>query len=487
MLFNSIDFLFFFTIVTILYYLIPLKKRYIFIVFASYIFYMFWNIGNIVILLYVTLITYIAGRLLELFNSNKQRKLVCILAGILCFVILFMYKYYDFVVKNLCFLLQKFGLQISYSPINLILPVGISFFIFQAFGYVLDVYNKKISAEKNLLKYAAFVSFFPNLLSGPIERASNLLRQISRGAQGNLEQIKKGLLQIAWGLYLKIVLSNNIAPIVNLVYDNFTAYRGIEIVIATILFGIQIYCDFAGYSYMAIGCANILGFSLRDNFQEPYFSGNIAEFWRRWLISLTSWFRDYIYIPLGGNRKGKLRKYINTFIVFLISGLWHGASWSYVFWGGLNGCYIIIEDFVYSKLNKIRGSRKKNGLLFLLSCLLTFIFVDYAWMFFRADSFRQGIDMTKMILFKMQAEYLFNGTVISELGGGKKLLVIFLGVLILVVVDYLQYNNFDIVRKIFSCHVVIRWGIYLGLLFVIIVFGIYGYSYEQTQFIYFQF
>jgi len=365
--------------------------------------------------------------------------------------------------------------------LELILPIGISFFIFQAFGYVIDVYKGKCSSEKNFIKYAAFVAFFPNLLSGPIERADNLLRQISEGVEGNLEKVKTGLLQIAWGLYLKVVLSNNIAPIVDVIYENHSAYRGIEIIIATILFGIQIYCDFAGYSYMAVGSARVLGYTLMDNFREPYFSGNVADFWRRWHISLTSWFRDYVYIPLGGNRKGKIRKYMNTMLVFLLSGLWHGANWSYVFWGGLNGCYIVIEDFFKSIFHK------NKKVPFAISCIGTFLLVDYAWMFFRADSFRQGLDMTRMIFFNLNPEYLFNGTVIREFGGGKKILLLVMGILLLTLVDYLQYKKNDIIKNIFSRFGLIRWGIYLGLLLIILVFGIYGYSYEQTQFIYFQF
>ena len=481
MVFNSLDYLFFFAIVTLLYYLIPQRKRYILLLVAGCIFYMCWNVGNIIVLLYIIVITYTAGQLLDRSFTTKSKKMICALTGLFSFGVLFLYKYLDFFIKNLSIILNKFGMEINYSPLELILPIGISFFIFQAFGYVIDVYKGKCSSEKNFIKYAAFVAFFPNLLSGPIERADNLLRQISEGVEGNLEKVKTGLLQIAWGLYLKVVLSNNIAPIVDVIYENHSAYRGIEIIIATILFGIQIYCDFAGYSYMAVGSARVLGYTLMDNFREPYFSGNVADFWRRWHISLTSWFRDYVYIPLGGNRKGKIRKYMNTMLVFLLSGLWHGANWSYVFWGGLNGCYIVIEDFFKSIFHK------NKKVPFAISCIGTFLLVDYAWMFFRADSFRQGMDMTRMIFFNLNPEYLFNGTVIREFGGGKKILLLVMGILLLTLVDYLQYKKNDIIKNIFSRFGLIRWGIYLGLLLIILVFGIYGYSYEQTQFIYFQF
>lgn len=490
MLFNSVDYLIFFPVTLLLFYLFPRRFRYICLVCSNFYFYMCWDIKYGLILFYITAISYIATLIITL-SEKKGKKILLLTASILlCLGVLFVYKYYDFFIYNINKFSEILRLNIKISDLQLILPVGISFYIFQALGYLIDVYRGKIKPEKNFLKYVAFISFFPNLLSGPIERADNLLKQISEGVSGSIEKIKNGMLLIAWGLFLKLVLSNNIAPVVEIVFENDDAYRGIEIIIATVLFGFQIYCDFAGYSYMAIGSAKIMGFELNDNFKAPYLSGSAAEFWRRWHISLTSWFRDYLYIPLGGNRKGKLRKYINTIIVFTTSGIWHGASWSFVFWGFLNGIFIVFGEASSNFRNRLRIRCKinKNKLLYrCISCLLTFALIDFAWIFFRANSFSQGLRMIKKIFLELRLDYLISGEVFSELGGIELFILIFMGLILLFIVDMLQYKNINVSDKIFALNPLLRWSIYLGLLFTIIIFGVYGYSYEQTEFIYFQF
>lgn len=341
MLFNSYNFLLFFPIVTLVYFVIPKKTRYIWLLIASYYFYMSWDIKYGFLLFFSTIVTYIAGLLISKADSKKkgkknQKKDFLIISIFLCLYLLFMFKYLRFAIININSLLSYLNLKTINLSLNSIVPIGISFYILQSIGYTIDVYRGNIKAEKNFLKYALFVSFFPQLVAGPIERSKNLLRQINEEHKFDFQRVKDGILLMVWGFFLKLVIADRIAIIVDTVFDKFPAYKGLYIVFAVILFGIQIYCDFAGYSTIAIGSAKVMGFKIMDNFNSPYMSMSVAEFWRRWHISLSTWFRDYLYIPLGGNRKGKIRKYFNLMIVFLVSGLWHGANWTYVIWGGLN-------------------------------------------------------------------------------------------------------------------------------------------------------
>ena len=343
MLFNSYEFLIFFPIVTLIYFLIPHKVRYIWLLITSYYFYMCWNVKYALILLLSTFITYISGLLIEEANEIKSKKISIKWKNIFmffCFIInlliLFLFKYFDFAVENINIILSNLGMKVLKPSFDVVLPVGISFYIFQALSYTVDVYRKDVQAEKNFFKYALFVSFFPQLVAGPIERSKNLLKQIHERHYFNAQRVKDGLLLMIWGGFQKIVVADRAAIVVDTIFNNFPKYGGMYIIVGALLFAIQIYCDFAGYSTIAIGVAKVMGFELMENFNAPYFSQSVSEFWRRWHISLSSWFRDYLYIPLGGNRKGKLRKYINLMIVFLVSGLWHGAEWSFVVWGALN-------------------------------------------------------------------------------------------------------------------------------------------------------
>lgn len=343
MLFNSYDFLIFFPIVTLIYFLIPHKVRCIWLLITSYYFYMCWNAKYALILLLSTTVTYISGLLIENANKiqdekkgTKLKKTFVVLSFVINLSILFLFKYFDFAVDNINRVLSYLNIQILEPSFDIVLPVGISFYIFQALSYTVDVYRKDVKAEKNFLKYALFVSFFPQLVAGPIERSKNLIKQIHERHYFNAQRVKDGLLLMIWGGFQKIVIADRVAIVVDTVFNNFPEYGGMYIVVASILFAVQIYCDFAGYSTIAIGAAKVMGFALMENFNAPYFSTSVSEFWRRWHISLSSWFKDYLYIPLGGNRKGKLRKYINLMIVFIVSGLWHGAEWSFVIWGALN-------------------------------------------------------------------------------------------------------------------------------------------------------
>lgn len=344
MLFNSYNFMIFFPIVTIIYFLIPHKARYIWLLIASYFFYMCWNVKYALILLASTAITYISAifidkedkKQLEEKQKIKSKKYWVILSIVTNLVILFLFKYFNFFLENINKFLLSFNVKLTEQRLNVILPVGISFYIFQALSYTIDVYRKTVKPEKNFLKYALFVSFFPQLVAGPIERSSNLLRQINEKHYFDFQRVKDGILLMLWGFFQKIIIADRAAIVVDTIFNNYSSYGGIYIIFAVILFAFQIYCDFAGYSGIAIGAAKVMGFELMENFKSPYLSKSISEFWRRWHISLSSWFRDYIYIPLGGNRKGTLRKYINLMIVFLLSGLWHGANWTFVIWGALN-------------------------------------------------------------------------------------------------------------------------------------------------------
>lgn len=340
MIFNSMQFLIFFPIVFMIYFLFPPKTRYIWLLISSYYFYMCWNPKYIFLILFSTTVTYISGIAIETVKKKnvdgKRWFLKCCVAisFFLNLLVLFYFKYFEFMITNLNRFIGILGLQILVPVFDIILPVGISFYIFQALGYTMDVYRGEIEAEKNFFRYALFVSFFPQLVAGPIERSKNLLKQVNNPTYFKVENARQGLLTMAYGLFMKVVVADRLAGIIDPIYNNWSEQTGMRLMTATILFAVQIYCDFEGYSQLAIGSAQVLGFHINQNFKIPYLSTSIQDFWQRWHISLTGWFRDYLYIPLGGNRKGKVRKYLNTMIVFLVSGLWHGASWHFVVWGG---------------------------------------------------------------------------------------------------------------------------------------------------------
>lgn len=319
---------------------------------------MCWNVAYGLILLGATIVSYIGAIIID--RKGKQsgkvfifntRKLILSLVIFLCISVLAIFKYVGFFFDNIQKLFSVLHISCSVPEIDILLPVGISFYLFQAIGYVIDVYRGRVKAEKNFLLYATFLSFFPQLVAGPIERAENLLNQFSERHYFDYKKVRDNLLLMLWGLFMKMVIADRISIFVDIVYNNYTEHNGWLLVIATVLFAFQIYCDFAGYSTIAIGAAGVMGFTLMENFNSPYCAMGIREFWARWHISLTGWFRDYVYIPLGGNRRGRLLKGINTLIVFFLSGLWHGANWSYICWGLLNGMFIVMEDF-YSNLRR---------------------------------------------------------------------------------------------------------------------------------------
>lgn len=493
MIFNSVAYLVFFPIVVLLYFILPRKLRNFWLLLASYFFYMNWNARYALLLFGSTLITYLCGLAIEQLRRrdlSRYMKWVLAISFILNLSILFLFKYSNFFLDNVEQISSLFGHGLHPRRLDIVLPVGISFYIFQALGYTMDVYRGELKAEKNFLKYALFVSFFPQLVAGPIERSKNLLKQFEKEHTFDVDRVRYGLLQIAWGIFMKVVIADQISLVVQNVYTNYLQFTGAEILFATILFALQIYCDFGGYSYIAIGSARVLGFTLMDNFKAPYLSCSVHDFWSRWHISLTSWFTDYLYIPLGGNRKGKGRKYINVMIVFLVSGLWHGADWTFVIWGGLNGLYMVLEeataDFRKRILEKCGVDRKCFSYRFFAG-LGTFLLVDFSWLFFCADDLKSAIGMLRQAKANPGMNRLFPA-MLSTLGVDvQTAVVVMLAILALVLFDRMQRKNMDMLGLILKQGAAFRYVIYGVLLLTIMMFGVYGYEYAQTAFIYFQF
>lgn len=377
MVFNSLEFLIFFPIAFIFYWLLPHRNRWILLLIASYYFYGSWKIEYLILIVTSTIVDYWAGLRMSTLPNQKDRKPFLYLSLLVNLGFLVTFKYLDFVLSNVNRVDAVLGIA-SIPLTNLIIPVGISFYTFQTLSYSIDIYNGKLQPEKNLGRFALFVSFFPQLVAGPIERASNLLPELRKKVVFSYENLVFGSQQALWGLFKKVVIADRLSIVVNEVYNNPTSYDGWNLVIATVFFAFQIYCDFSGYSDIAIGISRMMGFSLMTNFRTPYFSTSIQEFWQRWHISLSTWFRDYVYIPLGGNRTVKWRWYYNLFITFFISGLWHGASWNFAIWGALHGGYLIME-----RLIRIES---KSILVKPFSFLKVFILVNFAWIFFRANT-----------------------------------------------------------------------------------------------------
>ncbi|MDE6606653.1 MAG: MBOAT family protein, partial [Lachnospiraceae bacterium] len=474
MLFNSFGFLVFFPIVVCVYFLIPQKVRYLWLLGASYYFYMCWNAGYALLLLFVTAVTYLGALAIERF---PKRKLFLVLTVCMNLSVLFAFKYFDFALSNLNGILTKLSVSPIEPEFSILLPVGISFYTFQALGYTMDVYRKEIPAEKNFLKYALFVSFFPQLVAGPIERSKNLLFQLNKEQHFDHMRMRKGLLIMLWGYFLKLVVADRAAIFVNAVYGDTVSYGGVYLIAATLLFAVQIYCDFAGYSTIARGAALIMGFLLTENFEAPYFAKSVTEFWRRWHISLSGWFRDYLYIPLGGNRKGTFVKYRNLLLVFLASGLWHGAAWNYVIWGGLNGIYQVAEGCMRDRKAKKKDNdvgAESSGLegryiKRMISVFITFVLIDFSWLFFRSDGISGAVENIKSILSVRNFSILTNGEIFTLGLNVYHFLFLLAAILLLWMADFFRYRNVDIFTWIEGKGVVVRYGIYLCLFCLVVL------------------
>jgi len=486
MLFNSMRFLFFFAIVMGMYFGIPYRFRWILLLGASYYFYISWKPAYVILIIITTLVTYYAGIRMGKIETKSKRKTVLILSLFFNLGFLFVFKYYNFFNNSLRVLFQHYYLFYGSPALKVLLPIGISFYIFKNLSYAIDVYRGDQSPEKHLGYYAVYVAFFPQLLAGPIERAKRFLPQMFEKFDFDYWRVTDGLKLMLWGLFQKMVIADNLAPLVDSVYNDPTHHSGVGLLLGTLFFAFQIYCDFAGYSDIAIGAAKVMGFTTMDNFNRPYFSKSIPEFWRRWHISLSTWFRDYLYIPMGGNRVSIPRWYFNLFIVLLICGLWHGANWTFVVWGGLHGLYLVISVFtrnIREKIDKAMGLDRIPRLYSYFKVTVTFSLVCFAWIFFRANNIPDAIYIIshlftgwEEITVRALKAALFSGPLKFHLVAG----VVSVGILLLI--HLLQGDNhFD--QWLSKKRIILRWTAYYSMVLAILLFGDFGIK----EFIYFQF
>ena len=491
MLFNSMDFLAFFPIVVLTYFIVPGKVRTFWLLLASYYFYMSWNAKYAVLIFASTFITFLSGIFMERC-PDRYKKTVLTVSLVSNLGILAVFKYADFFLSSIFDLLNRAGITVADRSLGLILPVGISFYTFQALGYSFDVYRKKIPAERNFLKYALFVSFFPQLVAGPIERSENLLTQIqgidqkSRRELVDIDRITDGLLLMIWGFMQKLVIADRISPVVKHIYDNYSECGAKEIILATVLFAFQIYCDFGGYTNIAIGAARVMDIRLMKNFRQPYLAFSVKDFWRRWHISLTDWFRDYLYIPLGGNRKGVFRKELNTLIVFTVSGLWHGASWNFVAWGFIHAMLLIINDLWDMLRERIQGEKKeqeKTIVTRMIGAAVTFVCVDLAWIFFAAGNLKKAVNIILQPFTSLKGSLLWD----IALNHQEKVVLI-AAILILLAVDLMHEMDISVFNVVKKQRLFFRWILYAALIWGVVIFGVYGSTAGlDRKFIYFQF
>jgi D-alanyl-lipoteichoic acid acyltransferase DltB (MBOAT superfamily) len=452
---------------------------------------MCWNVEYALLIFVSTVITYISGLIIDKNSKHiKLKKLLVAGSFIINLGILFYFKYTNFVFRTISDIANLMHIEYNYPVFDIVLPVGISFYTFQALSYTMDVYREEVKAERNFFRYALFVSFFPQLVAGPIERSKNLLHQLAGPHKFSFEDMREGLLLMLWGYYLKIVLADRIAIFVDTVYGNFTKYSGMYLIVATVLFAVQIYCDFAGYSTIAMGAAKILGIQLMENFNAPYLSASVAEFWRRWHISLTSWFKDYLYIPLGGSRKGKVRKYINKIIVFVVSGLWHGAHLSFIAWGGVNGLYQVIGEMIKPIRDRLvlKLHLNRESLGHKLLCIVgTFVLIDFSWIFFRANSTVDAFNIIKSMVAVKNPWILFDGSLYECGLDEKNFGLMMASILVLVFADICKCNGIKISQVVVRQDYWFRWIFIAVSIAVILTFGIWGPDYKDANFIYFQF
>ena len=446
---------------------------------ASYYFYMCWNYKYVVLILFTTVVNYFAGMGIGTTNSKFRKNLYLILGVSSSLAVLFFFKYFNFFGDSINFVFSMFNIFYSVPAYNVLLPVGISFFTFQTLSYTIDIYFGKEKVEYHFGIFALFVSFFPQLVAGPIERSTNLLPQFKRENKLTYHNIRDGLVFILWGYFKKVVVADRLSEYVNIVYNNPEGFGGWHIIIATLFFTFQIYCDFSGYSDIAIGTAKMMGIDLMTNFRRPYFAMNIREFWQRWHISLSTWFKDYFYIPLGGNRVTKWRRYFNLFATFLVSGLWHGANWTFVIWGALHGFYLIFSIWtknIRDKINHAIGLTKYPNLLKFWQICITFLLVYFAWIFFRANSLSDAVliigktfdfsSTTSLNLYRIPAEFYLS---------------IFSILFLFITEIFIEY--FQLVQRIKLMPRVLKYAMLVVMLASIFIIGVW----EEVDFLYFQF
>lgn len=488
MMFNSMQFAIFFPVAVLFYFLIPYKARNMWLLLLSYIYYMCWRPEYALLMLASTVITYLSGLVIargQEKGSAGIKKAAVSLSFILNIGILAFFKYYSFAAESLRGVCDALGIKCTIPAFDILLPVGISFYIFQALSYTMDVYRGEIASEKNFFKYALFVSFFPQLVAGPIERSKNLLKQFDEKHDFEYARVREGLLRMLWGFFMKLVLAQRLSIAADLIYGAAEDCSGYQLLLGTVIFAFQIYCDFASYSEIAIGAARVLGFSLMENFRQPFFAMSCKELWNRWHISLNTWFRDYLYFPLGGSKKGAVRKYINLMIVFLVSGLWHGAAWTYVIWGGLSGLFQVLGEL----LAPVRRAAfdgiglKKGGVLHrLLSTACTFLLFCASLVFFRSESLGQAFMIVRKLFLGFGFDTILTTSPLSLGLGGYHLMLLAVGLIILFLVDLYREQGHTL-GELFAGRRFVRWGFYYLLVTLILLSANFG----AEEFIYFQF
>lgn len=474
MLFNSLSYAIFLPLVFIIYWLLPNKYRWILLLIASYYFYMSWNAKYVFLIFITTFTSYLCAILIE--KNREHKKLILTITLLVCLGILFVFKYFNFFFESINYLL---GNKLHSISLNLLLPVGISFYTFQTLSYCIDVYRGNIKAEKHFGYYATFVSFFPQLVAGPIERPDNLLPQLRKEKEFDYNKAVYGLKLMTVGFFKKIVVADNLAYYVDMVYNDLSYYQGFALVLAAFFFTIQIYCDFSGYSDIAKGSAKLLNIDLMDNFKTPYFSTTIKEFWSRWHISLSSWFKDYVYIPLGGNRCSKLRHYFNLLATFLVSGLWHGANITFVIWGGIHGLLQILEDIFHIKKNT-----KTYSFTWFIRVILVFMLMSITWVFFRASNLHDALYIFRHMYDGITnlRSYIVSGLYSFGVKAPYLLTMLAIYLIPLFIIDYINVKH-DALTILNNKPMAIRYLAYFVLLLMILLLHYVG----EVNFIYFQF
>jgi alginate O-acetyltransferase complex protein AlgI len=487
MLFNSLDFAIFLPIVFLLYWFVAqknLKLQNALIVVASYVFYGWWDWRFLSLIIFSTVVDYLIGKRLRTEDKQSKRKALLWTSIIVNLGFLGFFKYYNFFLENFVDAFSLFGIQINANSLNIILPVGISFYTFQTLSYTIDVYRKKLEPTQDFMAFSAFVCFFPQLVAGPIERATNLLPQFYKKRTFEYHKAVDGMRQILWGLFKKVVIADNCAEFANQIFNNSADMNGSTLVLGAIFFTFQIYGDFSGYSDIAIGTSRLFGFDLKQNFATPYFSRDIAEFWRRWHISLSTWFRDYLYIPLGGSRGGTWIKVRNTFAIFLVSGFWHGANWTFIIWGALNAIYflpLLLTNNNRKNLGVVAEGKLLPSFRELFAMLTTFTLTVFAWIFFRAENVSHAFSYIGGIfsktLFSIPVEDL------KQLSVGAHIIYVVLLIVCFVLVEWVQRNNKHSLQfRSDNSYRILRRVFYYTLIILIIFFN--G---GEQDFIYFQF
>ena len=465
--------------VLMVYYLIPAHARYIWLLAASICFYYCLNKEAILYMICFIIYTFVVGIILDRLQNANFRKFTFVLSVISIVVYLVITKYWLFIITNINRIISKIGSGNTLSIADILVPIGISYFTLSSIGYLVDVYVRKSNAEKNILKYALFLMFFPIVTAGPIERSNNFLIQINNPKECTYDNVKNGLILVAWGFYKKIVIADTISKYVNDMFNNYNSYGSFSLVLGTFLFSIILYADFSGYSDIAVGIGEAFGFKLTRNFYQPYFAQGIRDFWKRWHISFSSWLRDYIYIPLGGNKKGTVRKQINIFIVFLISGIWHGSSWNFILWGGLHGLFYIIEE-ISNRIRNIRDDQNQElfGVCF-FKALKTFFIVCIAWFFFKMDNTMVMIDTIKHMCGNWTN--MECGITLTQLR------VWCLSLVPLLAVDLAHERKIEIRALLERQPWYFRWMVYLTASFVIVIAYLRNYGQGASAFLYTQF